>query len=251
MARIVSILACLLIVVMDIAAGILGIKAEAAQNQVKHMRLWLFECKDPSQEAFTLGVAAATLLALAHVLANLLGGCSICTQGEISKASPSRQCSLGCIGHWIGVAGYWDYVKQQVKNFMWLHTPSLLVSWRHFVLCSCSLMLNGYVGNGEMGEAQKVFDEMPCRYVISRSIMIDVYGKVSTKLVAYAWGVSLRDERKKIEDRYHGGFYGDEGMGTVRVNFTVQVIFCPFIYLVIAVDCCPLANLWHGQPRAY
>ncbi|XP_057507518.1 protein VASCULATURE COMPLEXITY AND CONNECTIVITY [Actinidia eriantha] len=105
MARIVSILACLLIVVMDIAAGILGIKAEAAQNQVKHMRLWLFECKDPSQEAFTLGVAAATLLALAHVLANLLGGCSICTQGEISKASPSRQCSLVClILTWVALA---------------------------------------------------------------------------------------------------------------------------------------------------
>ena len=34
MASIVGILACLLIVVMDIAACILGIKAEAAQNQV-------------------------------------------------------------------------------------------------------------------------------------------------------------------------------------------------------------------------
>lgn len=97
MARIVGIIACFLIVVMDIIAGILGIKAEAAQNQVKHMRLWLFECKDPSHEAFMLGLIAATLLALAHILANLLGGCSICTQEELSKASPSRQCSLACL----------------------------------------------------------------------------------------------------------------------------------------------------------
>ncbi|CAL5336573.1 unnamed protein product [Camellia sinensis] len=97
MARIVGILACFLIVAMDIIAGILGIKAEAAQNQVKHMRLWLFECKDPSHEAFMLGLIAATLLALAHILANLLGGCSICTQEELSKASPSRQCSLACL----------------------------------------------------------------------------------------------------------------------------------------------------------
>ncbi|XP_052177105.1 protein VASCULATURE COMPLEXITY AND CONNECTIVITY-like [Diospyros lotus] len=97
MSRVVGIFACLLIVVMDIAAGILGIKAEAAQNQVKHMRLWLFECKEPSHEAFTLGLAAAALLVLAHVLANLIGGCSFCTQEDIQKASPSRQCSLLCL----------------------------------------------------------------------------------------------------------------------------------------------------------
>ncbi|KAL7000226.1 hypothetical protein U1Q18_001374 [Sarracenia purpurea var. burkii] len=106
MAGMVGIFACVLIVGMDITAGILGIKAEAAQNQVKHLRLWLFECKDPSHEAFIFGVAAATLLGLAHVLANLLGGCSICTQEELQKASPSRQCSLACLLlMWVLLAG--------------------------------------------------------------------------------------------------------------------------------------------------
>ncbi|KAK3028429.1 hypothetical protein RJ639_039021 [Escallonia herrerae] len=81
---------------MDIVAGILGIKAEAAQNQVKHLRLWLFECKEPSPEAFKLGLAAAVLLGLAHVLANLLGGCNVCTQEELQKASP-RQLSMACL----------------------------------------------------------------------------------------------------------------------------------------------------------
>lgn len=105
MARIVGIFACLVIVVMDIIAGILGIRAEAAQNQVKHLRLWLFECKQPSHEAFTLGLIAVTLLGLAHVLANLLGGCSVCTQQEISKASPSKQCSLACLVlTWVSLA---------------------------------------------------------------------------------------------------------------------------------------------------
>ncbi|CAH2057411.1 unnamed protein product [Thlaspi arvense] len=65
--------------------------------QVKHVRLFLFECKDPSHEAFRLGVAAAILLSLAHVFANLLGGCSVCTHEEIQKAPPSRQCSLACL----------------------------------------------------------------------------------------------------------------------------------------------------------
>ncbi|KAI8008935.1 hypothetical protein LOK49_LG07G02406 [Camellia lanceoleosa] len=97
MARMVGIFVCLLIVAMDIAAGVLGIKAEAAQNRTKHVRLWLFECKDPSHEAFKLGVAAITLLSLAHVLANLIGGCSICRREEYQKASPSKQCSVACL----------------------------------------------------------------------------------------------------------------------------------------------------------
>ncbi|CAI9777232.1 unnamed protein product [Fraxinus pennsylvanica] len=52
---------------LDVTAGILGIKAEAAQNQEKHLRLWIFECKEPSHNAFVLSVAAATLLCMAHV----------------------------------------------------------------------------------------------------------------------------------------------------------------------------------------
>ncbi|KAE8683777.1 Detected protein of confused Function [Hibiscus syriacus] len=35
-------------------SGILGIQAEVAQNKVKHLRLWIFECRDPSHEAFKL-----------------------------------------------------------------------------------------------------------------------------------------------------------------------------------------------------
>ncbi|KAK4386204.1 hypothetical protein Sango_2491000 [Sesamum angolense] len=93
-----GIFACLLIVALDVTAGILGIKGEAAQNQEKHLRLWIFECKEPSHEAFVLGVAAATLLCLAHVLVNLLGGCSVCTtQEELQKAAPSKKLSMACL----------------------------------------------------------------------------------------------------------------------------------------------------------
>ncbi|KAI5660717.1 hypothetical protein M9H77_20040 [Catharanthus roseus] len=97
MAKLFGIFACLLIVVMDVVAGILGIKAEAAQNQEKHLKLWIFECKEPSHDAFILGIAAASLLGIAHVLANLLGGCSICTTDDIQKASPSRRLSMACL----------------------------------------------------------------------------------------------------------------------------------------------------------
>lgn len=65
--------------------------------QEKHLKLWIFECKEPSHDAFILGIAAASLLGIAHVLANLLGGCSICTTDDIQKASPSRRLSMACL----------------------------------------------------------------------------------------------------------------------------------------------------------
>ncbi|XP_027343979.1 uncharacterized protein LOC113856382 [Abrus precatorius] len=93
-----AIFLCLLIVVMDITAGILGIEAEIAQNKVKHLRLWIFECRDPSHKAFMLGLGAAVLLALAHVIVNLVGGCNcLCSQQELQKASPNRQLSMACL----------------------------------------------------------------------------------------------------------------------------------------------------------
>ncbi|KAJ0749916.1 hypothetical protein HanPSC8_Chr05g0202961 [Helianthus annuus] len=90
----VGLFVCVIVIVLDIIAGILGVKAEAAQNQEKHLRLWLFECKEPSQEAFRLGCGAILLLIVAHVLANLLNGCTPCGQDETHKASLGRQLSL-------------------------------------------------------------------------------------------------------------------------------------------------------------
>ncbi|KAB5533897.1 hypothetical protein DKX38_016983 [Salix brachista] len=76
MARNIGFLVCLLIMVLDVAAGILGIEAEVAQNKVKHLKMWVFECRDPSSQAFKLGLAAVILLSLAHIIATLLGGCT-------------------------------------------------------------------------------------------------------------------------------------------------------------------------------
>ncbi|KAL2524614.1 Protein of unknown function (DUF1218) [Abeliophyllum distichum] len=97
MSKVIGIFACLLIVALDVAAGIIGIKADMAQNQEKHLRLWIFECKEPSHEAYLLGLAASGLLCIAHVIANLVGGCNLCTQEDIQKASPSRQLSMACL----------------------------------------------------------------------------------------------------------------------------------------------------------
>ncbi|KAJ4729966.1 Transmembrane protein, putative (DUF1218) [Melia azedarach] len=98
MLKVGGVLVCLLIVGLDVAAGILGFQAEVAQNKVNHLRLWIFECRDPSHDAFKLGAAAAALLVLAHIIANLLGGCMcICSQDELSRASPNRQLSVACL----------------------------------------------------------------------------------------------------------------------------------------------------------
>ncbi|CAI0550493.1 unnamed protein product [Linum tenue] len=97
MGKIVGLFICILIVAMDIGAGILAFQAEVSQNKVKHLRLWIFECRDPSNGAFKLGLAAAGLLVLAHVIANLLSGClCICSQDELQRASPHKQLSVAC-----------------------------------------------------------------------------------------------------------------------------------------------------------
>ncbi|PPR84998.1 hypothetical protein GOBAR_AA35712 [Gossypium barbadense] len=65
---------------------------------VKHLRLWIFECRDPSHDAFKLALGAAALLTLAHVLANLLGGCMcVCSQEEFQSSSTNRQLSVACL----------------------------------------------------------------------------------------------------------------------------------------------------------
>ncbi|CAI0468063.1 unnamed protein product [Linum tenue] len=89
---------CLLIMALDVTAGILGIEADIAQNQVKHLKVWIFECRDPSLKAFKLGVAAAVLLTFAHVIANLLGGC-VCmsSKAEFQRASANRQLAVASL----------------------------------------------------------------------------------------------------------------------------------------------------------
>ncbi|CAN1161167.1 Protein VASCULATURE COMPLEXITY AND CONNECTIVITY [Linum perenne] len=97
MGKMVSLFFCILIVALDIAAGVLGCQAEAAQNKVKHLRLWIFECRDPSNGAVKLGLAAAGLLILSHVIANLLSGClCICSQDQLQRASSHKQLSVAC-----------------------------------------------------------------------------------------------------------------------------------------------------------
>ncbi|KAJ8438370.1 hypothetical protein Cgig2_006288 [Carnegiea gigantea] len=95
MPKIGALFVCILIIALDVAAGICGIEAEVAENKAKHLRLWIFECKDPSHRAFKLGLAAAGLLALAHIIANVLGGCmGLCSQ---QKAYFHRQFTTACL----------------------------------------------------------------------------------------------------------------------------------------------------------
>ncbi|KAL9322545.1 hypothetical protein ACSQ67_010598 [Phaseolus vulgaris] len=72
--------------------------ALVAQGPLKHLRLWIFESKDPSHKALMLGLAAAVLLTSAHVIVNLVCGFScLCSQQEDDKASPSRQFSMASL----------------------------------------------------------------------------------------------------------------------------------------------------------
>ncbi|GMY31473.1 protein VASCULATURE COMPLEXITY AND CONNECTIVITY-like [Fagus crenata] len=103
----ILVLVCLVLVAMDVLAGILGIKAEFAKNKVTRMRLRTIVCKESNRDAFKLGLAAAVLLALAHVTSNMLSGC-ICTSfmEELERSSSTkRKIWFAChIFSWIIVA---------------------------------------------------------------------------------------------------------------------------------------------------
>ncbi|CAK8577876.1 unnamed protein product [Lathyrus sativus] len=95
MARNYGFLVCIVVIVMDVVAGILGIQAEIAQNKVKDLKIWVLVCRDPSYQAFKLGLSASILLALAHATAHFLGGC-VCTKSieEYKRATSNRQLAM-------------------------------------------------------------------------------------------------------------------------------------------------------------
>ncbi|XP_008793751.2 uncharacterized protein LOC103709975 [Phoenix dactylifera] len=98
MGRSGGLIICLLILSTDVVAGILGIEAEIAQNKGKHLRVFLLECKEPVHQAYNLGLAAAVLLAFAHAIANVLGGCMcICSRDEFLRSSANKQMAAGTL----------------------------------------------------------------------------------------------------------------------------------------------------------
>ncbi|KNA03014.1 hypothetical protein SOVF_213200, partial [Spinacia oleracea] len=97
MAKMAGFFICLLVISLDLAAGLCGLEAEMAQNKVRHLKMWIFECKSPSEEAFKFGIAAAGLLILAHIITNLLGCCmGLCSQDH-HKSYANRQITTGLL----------------------------------------------------------------------------------------------------------------------------------------------------------
>ncbi|GKV19220.1 hypothetical protein SLEP1_g29508 [Rubroshorea leprosula] len=104
MSKDIGVLVCLSIMVLDISAGVIGIEAEIAQNKVKHPTQLVVECTIPSFKAFKLGLAATILLGLAHVIANVLGGC-ICIGSKADLPTANRQLAISSlIFSWIILA---------------------------------------------------------------------------------------------------------------------------------------------------
>ncbi|XP_039131415.1 uncharacterized protein LOC120267797 isoform X1 [Dioscorea cayenensis subsp. rotundata] len=87
MERTGGMLVCILIVLIDIVAGLIGIQAQIIQNKSTHLRKLVFGCKEPVHQAFILGVTAAVLLSLAHGIAIVFGGCPFVFSMDKSKRS--------------------------------------------------------------------------------------------------------------------------------------------------------------------
>nr|CAB3479919.1 unnamed protein product [Digitaria exilis] len=87
-----AIMVCIVVLALDVTAGILGIEAQAAQNKTKKVTVLFIQCEKPVYKAYQLGLAAAVLLVIAHAVANFLGGCAcICSQMDFIRASINRK----------------------------------------------------------------------------------------------------------------------------------------------------------------
>ncbi|TVU38721.1 hypothetical protein EJB05_12106, partial [Eragrostis curvula] len=108
MARVEAVVVCLLVIAMDVAAGVLGLHAEKAQNQAsgRHLRILFIECRQPVWRAYELGVAAAAVLAASHAVANVAGGCACaCSGDKLRRPSPNRHmASFALVLAWVVLA---------------------------------------------------------------------------------------------------------------------------------------------------
>uniref|UniRef100_J3MLS8 Uncharacterized protein n=1 Tax=Oryza brachyantha TaxID=4533 RepID=J3MLS8_ORYBR len=62
MARVEAVVVCLLIIAMDVVAGVLGIHAERAQHQGRRLRILFIECRQPVRQAIVVVVGLALLI---------------------------------------------------------------------------------------------------------------------------------------------------------------------------------------------
>ncbi|KAK4787334.1 hypothetical protein SAY86_011167 [Trapa natans] len=74
--RKLGIIICFVIIALDVGAGYLSFQADNAQNKSKQMNIGVVGCREPSPIAFNLGLIAAILLMVAHILTNVIGRCS-------------------------------------------------------------------------------------------------------------------------------------------------------------------------------
>jgi hypothetical protein len=94
--------------------------------QVKHLKMWIFDCRDPSHQAFKLGLAAVILLSLAHIVATLLGGCTcMCSKEEFNKASANKQLAVASLFF------SW-YVLSKQQNLHTAQTQNLILTYTYF-----------------------------------------------------------------------------------------------------------------------
>ncbi|EAZ41461.1 protein VASCULATURE COMPLEXITY AND CONNECTIVITY-like [Oryza sativa Japonica Group] len=114
-----AILVCVVILALDVTAGILGLQAQIAQNKVKTVRMLFIECEQSSSKVYQLGLAAAVLLVAAHAVANFLGGCAcICSQMEFIRASIKRKLAATLIVlSWLAlIAGFSLLLAGAMRN---------------------------------------------------------------------------------------------------------------------------------------
>nr|XP_015649177.1 uncharacterized protein LOC107281890 [Oryza sativa Japonica Group] len=111
-----AILVCVVILALDVTAGILGLQAQIAQNKVKTVRMLFIECEQSSSKMEFIRASikrklAATLIVLSWLA--LIAGFSLLLAGAMRNSNPRRNCSFAQ-GHTLDLGGILCFVHAGV-----------------------------------------------------------------------------------------------------------------------------------------
>ena len=116
---------------------------------MEHFRERLVECRGPSQTAFDFGLAAAVLLALAHISANLLGGCTcLCSINKLRRASADKQFAMAALifSWYIYMICMMILINRFLKDLI-IVTRSVLAIFRIIWAVGSSMLMLGTMEN--------------------------------------------------------------------------------------------------------
>lgn len=165
------------------------------------MKVWIFECRDPSHKAFKLGLSAAIILALAHTIGNLLGGFfCLWSKQDFNNASANKKLAFGSL-----LLSWYAYFNTQFQMNSLL-IPALIkvetvAIYRITLALGFSLLIAGAMANSKSRKSCALANQ---RILSIGGILCFFHGLFTVAYYVSA-KATIKDETKLKNPSNHGG----------------------------------------------